>query len=46
MPAYKRGAEAVVLGREMGGDQGNDIQRNAVYGNEGVLPLADGRQCS
>ena len=28
----------------MGGDEGKDFQRDAVYGNERVLPLADGRQ--
>ena len=37
-------AETVVLGREMGGDEGKDIQRDAVDGNEGVPPLADGDQ--
>ena len=44
--AYKGGAEMVVLGREMGGDYGDDTHREAVYGSEGVDPLADGRQCS
>ena len=43
MTAYESGAETVVLGREMGGDEGEDIQREAVYGNEGVHPLADCR---
>ena len=28
----------------MGGDEGKDFQRDAVYGYERVLPLADGRQ--
>jgi hypothetical protein len=44
--AYKTGAETVTLGRKMGGDEGEDIQRDAVYMNEGVLPLADDRQRS
>ena len=34
------------MGREMGGDQGKDIQREVVYWNEGVGPLANCRQCS
>ena len=28
----------------MGGDEGKDLQRNAVYVDEGIPPLADGRQ--
>jgi hypothetical protein len=44
MTTYKTGAETVLLGREMGGDEGKDIQRDAVYMNEGVPPLADSRQ--
>ena len=31
-------------GREMGGNKGKDFQRDAVYMDEGVLPLADSRQ--
>ena len=46
MAADKGGTESVLLGREMGGDQGKNIRWYAVYGNEGVHPLADGRQCS
>ena len=30
----------------MGGDEGKDIQRDTVYANERVPPLADIRQCS
>jgi len=45
MTAYMTGAETVCLGMEMGGDEGKDIQRNAVDGSEGILPLADIRQC-
>ena len=40
----KWGPETVRLGREMGGDQGKDLQRDAIYANEGVPPLADCRQ--
>jgi len=43
--AHKAGTEAVVLGREMGRDEGKDIQRNTVYANERVPPLAEIRQC-
>ena len=42
--AYESDPEPVRLGREMGGNQGKNLQRDAVYGNEGVPPLADGRQ--
>ena len=42
MAAYEGGIEAIRHAREMGGDQGKDVQREAVYGNEGVPPLADG----
>ena len=44
MTAYESGPEPVRLGREMGGDQGKNLQRDAIYGNEGIPPLADGRQ--
>ena len=43
---HKRGAKTILLGWEMSEDQGEDVQREAVYGNEGVHPLADSRQCS
>jgi len=46
MAAHEGGTETLLLGREIGGDQGEDIHRGAVYGNEGVDPLVDGRQCS
>ena len=41
MTAYITGTELVRLGVKMGGDEGKDIQRNAVDVNEGVPPLAD-----
>ena len=44
MSAYETSAKTVLLGREMGGDEGKNIQRDAVYVNEGVSPLADSRQ--
>ena len=42
--AYKTGVETIHLGREMGRDEGKNIQRDAVYANEGVPPFADSRQ--
>ena len=45
MTTNERGAETVLLGREVGGDEREDVQRDAVDGDEGVLPLANGRQC-
>ena len=45
MTTYKTGVETVLLGGEMGGDEGKDIQRDAIYANEGVPPLADSCQC-
>ena len=42
--AHEGGLKTVLLGREMGGDEGKDLHRDAVYGNEGIPPLADGRQ--
>ena len=38
--AYKSGPGSVLL-REMGRDEGKDIQRDAVYGNERIPPLAN-----
>ena len=29
--AYKTGTETVLLGRQIGGDNGKDIQRKAIY---------------
>ena len=46
MTAYKTNAEAVFLGREVGGDEGKDIQGDTVDVDEGVPPLANGRQSS
>ena len=45
MTAYKGGPEMVLLGREMGGDLGKDLGRNAIDVNEGVPPLPDSHQC-
>ena len=44
MTAYESGSETILLRREMGGDEGKDVQRNTVYGSERVLPLADSHQ--
>ena len=44
MAAYRSGVKKVLLGSEMGGDEGKDIRRDAVDESEGVLPLADGCQ--
>ena len=43
--AYESGAEPVSLGRKAGGDEGENLQWDAVDGNEGVPPLADNSQC-
>ena len=45
MTGHKTGADTILLGSEVGGDEGQDIQRNAVYANEGIPPFADIRQC-
>ena len=45
MTAHMTGAETVRLRMEMGGDEGKDIERNAVDGNKRVPPLADICQC-
>jgi hypothetical protein len=45
MTTHKSGTEAVTLEREMGGDEGKDIQQNAVDGSEEVLPFTDGYKC-
>src|SRR5882762_976503 len=46
MTAHKTCAETVLLGREVGGDEGKDVQRDAVDANERVLPLAESSKCS
>ena len=46
MAAHESCTESITLGREMDGDEGKDIQRNAVDGGESVPPFADGFQCS
>ena len=45
MTAYESGAEAILRGREVGGDEGKDIQRDAVDGSEGILQFTDGYKC-
>ena len=45
MTAHKTGADTILLVSEVGGDEGQHIQRNAVYVNEGVSPFADICQC-
>jgi hypothetical protein len=45
MTAHESGPETVLLGREMGGDEGKDIQRDAVDGSEGVHPSTDNDKC-
>ena len=44
MTAHKAGTEAVLLRRKIGGDEGKDIQWDAVYRNEKVLPFTNARQ--
>ena len=39
------GLETVPLGREEGGYERKDVQRNTVDGNEGVPPLANRCKC-
>jgi hypothetical protein len=41
MTAYETGAETIILGFEMGGDEGKDIKRDAVDANERVPPFAN-----
>ena len=41
MAADESCAESITLGREMGGDEREDIQRDAVDGDQRVPPLAD-----
>ena len=44
MAAYVTGTETVCLGIEVGGDEGKDVQRDAVDTNKRVPPLANVRQ--
>jgi hypothetical protein len=46
MTAYITDTETVCLGMKMGGEEGKDIQWNAVYGDKRVSPLADVCQSS
>ena len=41
MTAHETGAETILVGSEVGGNEGKDIQRDAVDWNERVLPFAD-----
>ena len=42
MATHRSGMETVLLGGEVGRDEGKDIRRDAVDGDERVLPLANG----
>ena len=42
MTAHRSGMETVLLGGEVGGDEGKDLGRNAVDSSEGVPPLMNG----
>ena len=44
MTTYKTGVKYVTVRREMGGDEGEDVERNTVDRNQRVPPLADSRQ--
>ena len=44
MTAYKTCTEVVLLGREIGGYKGKDVQREAVDANERVPPFANSCQ--
>ena len=44
MTAHRSGMETVLLG-EVGGDEGKNIDRDAIDVGKGVLPLANGCQC-
>ena len=41
MAAYRSGVKKVLLGSEIGRDEGKDIRWDAVDESERVLPLAD-----
>ena len=45
MTTYKTCTETVLLGREVGGDEGEDVQREAIDANERVLPLINNGKC-
>ena len=45
MATHRSGMETVLLGWEVGGDEGKDIRRNAVDKSEGVPPFTNGCQC-
>ena len=41
MTAHETGAETILVGSEVDGNEGKDIQRDVVDWNERVLPFAD-----
>ena|SRR5258708_688415 len=43
--AHESSADTVLLRREVGGDEGKDIQRDAVDGSGEVLQFADSCEC-
>lgn len=45
MMAHRSDVETVLLDREAGRDEGEDIRRNAVDAGEGIPPLANCCQC-
>jgi hypothetical protein len=45
MTTHKTGAKYLAVRREMGGDEGENVERNTVDRNKRVPPLADGCQC-
>ena len=41
---HRSGVETILLGNKVGGDEGEDFQRDAIDANEGVLPFANSCQ--
>ena len=44
MTAHESGTEQIILGGEMGGNKGKDINRDTVDRRERIPPFTDGRQ--
>ena len=44
MTTHRSGVETVLLGRQVDGDETEDLQRDAIDVNEGVFPLTNGCQ--
>jgi len=44
MTAYKYGRDQVLLGRSMGGNEGENIRWDAIDGGEQIPPFANSRQ--